>query len=56
MGRNRHKLAGGSYLTAGRLSRNGEDGLLATASLAHNLHHDFVQIGAGGVQGVDAAH
>jgi hypothetical protein len=35
---------------------NGEGGLLATASLAHNLHHDFVQIGAGGVQGVDAAH
>ena len=30
--------------------------LLASAGLAHDPHHDFVQIGAGGVEGVDAAH
>ncbi len=30
--------------------------LLAAAGLAHDLHDDLMEIGAGGVQGVDAAH
>jgi len=45
--------------SAGRLGSRPTEALamlLATAGLAHDLHHDFVQIGAGGVQRVDAAH